>query len=322
MALGLQLTPPVSDSSLDLAELESIQAALRAAAPSRSAGATADVDAVPMPLLASERDAASARPNLTDVVARWSRRMTRIVRSYLGEVDLTPMGAEVVDAASLVDELRTMWTAMVTTERGGTLVIAIGGELIEAGAARRCGAASTLETAGREPSAIALKLFAPIGDAVLATLEPAWNEAFRTTLTRADSDADKLVAALGRDAALAATIMITGSTAGRVRVFARPEVLASSSPPSPTVPADAQAIATALGGVPVEVRVELATLRLRWSQLRALAAGSQLTLPVFVDDPLPIYCGDVLKAWGRPVVTRGVLAVEIAALHVPGGGRP
>ena len=43
---------------------------------------------------------------------------------------------------------------------------------------------------------------------------------------------------------------------------------------------------------------------------------------MFVDDPLPIYCGDVLKAWGRPVVTRGVLAVEIAALHVPGGGRP
>ena len=58
------------------------------------------------------------------------------------------------------------------------------------------------------------------------------------------------------------------------------------------------------------------------SELRRLGPGSQLTLPVFVDDPLPIYCGDVLKAWGRPVVTRGVLAVEVAALAVPGGGRP
>jgi flagellar motor switch/type III secretory pathway protein FliN len=58
------------------------------------------------------------------------------------------------------------------------------------------------------------------------------------------------------------------------------------------------------------------------SELRKLGPGSQLALPVFVDDPLPIYCGDVLKAWGRPVVSRGVLAVEVAALAVPGGGRP
>jgi flagellar motor switch/type III secretory pathway protein FliN len=318
----LQLVAAVSDASLDLAELESIQAALRAAAPSRGATSAADIDAVPLPLLASERDAASARPNLTELISRWTRRMTRIARSYLGEVELTPMGAEVVDAASLAEELRTMWTAMVTTERGGALVIAVGGEAIEAGAARRCGAASASESATREPSAIALKLFAPIGDAIVATLEPAWTEVFRTALTRTEADAEAAVAALGQDAALAATVMIGGATNGRIRVFARPEVLASSSPPSPTVPADAQAIATALGGVPVEVRVELATLRLRWSQLRALTAGTQLTLPVFVDDPLPIYCGDVLKAWGRPVVTRGVLAVEIAAIHVPGGGRP
>ncbi len=321
MALGLQKPDPVSDSSLDQAELESIQAALRAAAPSRSAASVENPEAQPLPLLASERDAASARPNLSELMARWTRRMTRVMRSYLGDVELTPMGAEIVEAASLGDELRAMWTAMAATERGGHLVIGIGGDLVEAGAARRCGATAS-PGGGRAPSAIALRLFGPIGDAVMATLEPAWAELFRTPLTLVPADAAALTAALGREGVLAVTAMVTGASSGRVRVFARSDVLAPASTPNPTVAADAQAIATALGGVPVEVRVELATLRLRWSQLRALTAGSQLTLPVFVDDPLPIYCGDVLKAWGRPVVTRGVLAVEIAALHVPGGGRP
>lgn len=313
----------MSDSILDLAELESIQAALRAAAPSASSSAMAmeQPDAVPLPLFASERDAATARPNLADLVGRWTRRMTRVMRSYLGDVELTSMGAEVLDAASLADELRSMWVGAVTTERGGVLLTAIGGELIEAGAARRCGAIAT-DSGGRDPSAIALKLFAPIGDAVVAMLAPAWDEMFRTPLTAAAPSLDLITAALGRDSVVVATVMVSGASNGRIRLFARPEVLAPPSPPSPTVPADKGAIAAALGAVPVEVRVELATLRLRWSQLRALTAGTQLTLPVFIDDPLPIYCGDVLKAWGRPIVTRGVLAVEIAAIHVPGGGRP
>ena len=293
---------------------------MRAAAPARANFAD-QPDAVPMPLYASERDAASARPNLADLVARWTRRMTRVMRSYLGEVDLTAMGAEVLDVASLADELRTMWVGMVETDRGGKIIIAIGGDLIEAGAARRCGATTT-NVAGRDPSAIALKLFAPIGDAVLATLDPAWNELFRIPLVRIETTAETIALALGRDSALVSTIMVNGAANGRVRLFARPAVLAPESASSPTVPADAQAIATALGAVPVEVRVELATLRMRWSQLRSLTVGTQLTLPVFLDDPLPIFCGDVLKAWGRPIVTRGVLAVEIAALHVPGGGRP
>lgn len=321
MALGLQKSGPVSDSSLDLAELESIQAALRASAPSRGAVGADLADVQPLALLASERDAASARPNLSDLVTRWVRCMTRVARSFLGEVELTPMGAEIVEAAGLGDELRAMWTAMVSTERGGHLIVAVGGDLVEAAAARRCGATSSA-AAGRPPSAIALSLFAPIGDALVATLSPAWDELFRSSLAPVVADAAALTAALGRDGVLVATVMVSGSTTGRVQIFARPEVLAPTSVPHPTVAADAQAIATALGGVPIEVRVELATLRLRWSQLRSLTVGTQLTLPVFLDEPLPIYCGDVLKAWGRPVVTRGVLAVEVAALHVPGGGRP
>ena len=132
-------------------------------------------------------------------------------------------------------------------------------------------------------------------------------------LTRADAGA---VSVMG------ATLNVTGTTPGRIRVFVRPELLLPAVERNAAVAAANEAVATALGSVPVELRVELAKMSIPMSELRRLGPGSQLTLPVFVDDPLPIYCGDVLKAWGRPVVTRGVLAVEIAALAVPGGGRP
>ena len=31
----------------------------------------------------------------------------------------------------------------------------------------------------------------------------------------------------------------------------------------------------------------------------------------FVDSRVPVYCGGALKAWAKPVVCRGVLAVQI-----------
>jgi Type III flagellar switch regulator (C-ring) FliN C-term len=34
----------------------------------------------------------------------------------------------------------------------------------------------------------------------------------------------------------------------------------------------------------------------------------------FVDSRVPVYCEGVLKAWARPVVCRGVLAVQIESI--------
>ena len=53
---------------------------------------------------------------------------------------------------------------------------------------------------------------------------------------------------------------------------------------------------------------------MKLNELRRLVKGSQFTLQGFVDSRVPVYCGGVLKAWARPVVCRGVLAVEIESI--------
>ena len=310
----------MSDLPLDLAELEAIQAAIRQAAPSMTASVEIG-EVSPMPLMAAERNAQAARPRLADLTARWARRLSRTLRAYVGDIAVDSMGAEVLDARSLGDELRPMWIGVVHGEHDLAMVVAIGGELVEAAAAKRCGGDST-GGAGRDPSPLALRLFAPAGEATLQALSAAWLESNPAGLDAVATSAATVGRALGADSVLGATLNVSGATSGRIRVFVRAEQLLPPAELQASVAAAAQAVAIALGSVPVEIRVELATIMMSMAELSRLGPGSQLTLPVFVDDPLPIYCGDVLKAWGRPVVTRGVLAVEIAALAVPGGGRP
>jgi len=58
--------------------------------------------------------------------------------------------------------------------------------------------------------------------------------------------------------------------------------------------------------------------------LRALAVGQVLPLDRFVDDPLPISVGGVVKAWGRAIVSRGAIAVEVTSrlAKAPQKGNP
>jgi flagellar motor switch protein FliM len=311
----------VSDLPLDALELEAIQAAIRQAAPTSSAAMNNPVDVQPLALIAADREAAAARPRLAELAQRWARRLTRSLRAFVGDITVDAMGAEVIDARSLTDELRTMWSALLGTSDRGSLAVSFGGELVEAAAARRCGA-TQIKAGAREPSALALRLFTPVGEAAMTALEQAWAELERVPFLRPLATVDAVAAALGGETVLCATLAVSGSASGRVRILARPSVIMPPAERTPTVPADAATIAAALGAVPVEVRVEVATINMKLSEIGALVPGMQITLPVFIDEPMPIYCGDVLKAWGRPVVTRGVIAVEVAALATPGGGRP
>lgn len=279
-----------------------------------------DADVSPLPLIAAERNAQIARPRLAELSSRWARRLGKVLRAFVGDVTIDSMGVEVLDARSLGDELRSMWIGVVRGPGELAMVVGIGGELVEVAAARRCG--GPLGGSGRDPSALALRLFGPVGDAALGALDGAWQELEPAPLAVVPTTAASVGRALGADAVLGATLNVSGRTVGRIRIFVRPELILPPAEQRARIAAANDAIAAALGSVAVEVRVELATLSIPMSELRRLGPGSQLTLPIFVDDPVPIYCGDVLKAWGRPVVTRGVLAVEIAALAVPGGGRP
>ena len=50
------------------------------------------------------------------------------------------------------------------------------------------------------------------------------------------------------------------------------------------------------------------------SELRRLEQGATFALQGFVDSRVPVYCGGALKAWAKPVVCRGVLAVQIESV--------
>lgn len=321
MARRLLVPEVVSDVPLDPQELEALQAAIRQPPSPAAAAAAAAAEAVPWPLFAADRSARAARPRLAELAQRWSRWLTRTLRAFVGDAVVESLGAEIVDTTTLADELRPMWVGLVEPGTRGALIVAFGGDVIEAAAARRCGA-SVIKAAGREPTPLARRLFEPAGQAALAAFERAWSELEPIALTRHAPHPEALALALGGDTIVAATLAISGGATGRVRILARPDVILSPADVTPTVPADAATIAAALGAVPVELRVELATVPIKLEELRALGPGSELTLPVFIDDAMPIYCGDVLKAWGRPVVTRGVVAVEVAAVAVPGGTRP
>ncbi len=310
----------MSDLSLDPQELEAIQAAIRQGAPP-SGGLPDNIDVVPLALIAADREAQVARPRLGELAQRWARRLTRSLRAFVGDVTVDAMGAEMIDASSLTDDLRTMWVALISPGGRGTLAVGFGGDLVEAAAARRCGA-KAVTSAQRDPSALALRLFTPVGEAAMTSLEQAWAELERTPFERPLSTPDAVAAAIGGETVLAATLRVSGAATGRVRLLARPSVIMAPVERNQTVPADSATIAAALGAVPVEVRVEIATIAIKLSELANFGPGSQFALPVFIDDPMPIYCGGVLKAWGRPVVTRGVIAVEIAAVAVAGRGHP
>lgn len=109
-------------------------------------------------------------------------------------------------------------------------------------------------------------------------------------------------------------LTFSGAMSGRVSVYVRPEVLVQRPVALAAFKADALRIAGALANVPVEVVVELGTLRLRLRELRKITPGQTYTLQGFVDSRVPVYCGGVLKAWARPIVCRGVLAVQIEAV--------
>ena len=75
----------------------------------------------------------------------------------------------------------------------------------------------------------------------------------------------------------------------------------------------------ALGAVPVQLRVELGRLHMTLAEFAALTPGTVLPMDKFIDDPLPVRIGGRLKAWGRAMVARGAIAVEIISVELPVG---
>lgn len=301
----------MSEQLLDAQEMEAIQAAIRETAPRRTSSTSLAVEPTPLALIADDRIADAARPVLLALATRWIRAATRALRSHLpGRWQLDLAGAEIIDGATAKDELRGGWVAATSTE----LVVAALGEVVDFAAARRFGGAPVAAPAQPRPtSAIALRLFEPTGRTILDAWRAAWSEVFDKPCAAA---ADLAIVSRLIDARSVVRVAVTlsGAVTGRLCCYARPEALVSRPSELAAIKANAARIANALANVPVELVAELGTLRLPLSALRRLDAATTHVLPRFLDALVPVYCGGVLKAWARPVVCRGVLAIEIASI--------
>jgi flagellar motor switch/type III secretory pathway protein FliN len=304
----------VSDALLDPREMEALQAAIRETAPRRSASPL-DREPARLALIADDRLAEAARPVLIGLATRAARAAGRALRPHIADAwQLDVVGAEIIDGAAAKDELRGGWIAGLAGP-DAELVIAAHGAVIDLAAARRCGAVHRGEPtdATRPPSAVSLRLFQPAGRALLDGWSVAWREVFSSEIAPS-SDLGIVSRVLAARSVIRVALAFAGAVSGQIQAYARPEVLVQRPAQLAAFKANAQRIAAALANVPVELVAELGTLRLRLGELRRLERGAVFTLQGFVDSRVPIYCEGVLKAWGRPVVCRGVLAVQIDAV--------
>lgn len=295
---------------LDPAEMEAIQAAIRETKPRRSSAAP-DVEPTRLTLLSDDRVAEAARPILINLATRAINASARNLKAHIpGSWQIDVIGAEIIDGSSAKEELRGGWVAAIHGADGAELVVAAHGGMIDVAAARRFGATTPSFDANRHPSAVALRLFQPTGRALLENWAAAWREVFSTELAPS-SDLAIVSRLIEARTAIRVAMTVSGEVSGRVHVYARPEVLVQPPAALASFKASARRIAAALANVPVEIVVELGTLRLRLKELRRLEPNATFTLDGFVDSRVPVYCEGVLKAWARPVVSRGVLAVQI-----------
>jgi len=303
------------------------------ASPSRPIGKHPE-EITPLALIVDDRQAESARPAAMRIGERWVKDASaRLKNALRADVEVRVAGAEIIGGELLRDSLAFTWLTSLQVEgRAEPALLAAGGPLLAAVAGAMCGAPIRDKNADsgaddepeRPPSPATVRIFQPVGEMLAAGLADAWREEQSTAVTR-DSRPERIEAIrralLESDVVVALTMQVSGATTGRLRVLTRPGTLVRPPAPIEAVPAAPGAVDAALGRVPVEVRVELGRTRLTMREFERLTVGTVLTLPQFIDDPLPIEVGGVVKACGRPVVSRGVLAVQIDRVFTQRGKR-
>lgn len=304
----------MSEATLDPEEMEAIQAAMRESAPRRTSAPALAAEPTRLALISDDRVAEIARPALLALATRASRLATKALKPFLpGTWRLDVIGAEVLDGVMTKEEMRGGWLAGLAGADGAELTVSVHGAIIDQAAAKRCGAETPTPDADRTPSPVALRLFEPTGRAFGDMFTHAWHDQFGTKLAPSN-DLGIVARLLEARSVVRVALAFGGSVAGRAAVYCRPDILAPRPAALAAFKANAERVANALATVPVEIVAELGTLQMRLRELRALAPGAQFTLRGFVDSRVPIYCEGVLKAWARPVICRGVLAVQIESV--------
>jgi flagellar motor switch/type III secretory pathway protein FliN len=311
-------------SELDAAELEAIQAAMRGTTSARpGVSQPEDVEATQLALIADDRVAEAARPILSNAVGRWAKDALKTLVSHIpGAWRLDVVSGEVIDGPTAKEEMRGAWVCALggPATPGGEhgdhdleLVLGVQGGAIDAAVARRCGGGVADNGTGRAASQMMLRLFKPAGQAIASTLAGKLKELLERPISESSDPAivTRLVEARG---VIRVAVVFGGDISGQINIYARPETLVPTPPALPAERGNAAAIANAMANVPVELVVELGSVQIPLSALRTLDPSVVHALPGFIDSRVPLYCGGALKAWVRPVVTRGVLAVEVISV--------
>jgi flagellar motor switch protein FliM len=301
---------------LDMQELEAIRSAISTGTMA-AASMPDQPNAVPIAIIVDDRAAESARPSGLKIAMRWiTTARRRVVRLTGVKLDLQVTGAETVDVGSFREDLVSSWTGFVgLKDRDGLGMVVASGSMIESFAARLLGAsADDMVPVDRPPSATAMRVFSPVGEALVGALAEAWSQEQRCPV---DVIADNSKGETWRrglndtDLVVVVTIMVSGAASGSIRLIARPETLVVPPVPVEAIAPPPGAIDKALGGVPIEVLVELGRVRMSMGEFKDLQPGTVLVLHQFIDDLIPVRCAGIVKAFGKALVSRGVMSVRI-----------
>lgn len=316
----------MSSPTLEPEELDAIRAAIQQAQPSAGATPRGEAEASPIAIIADDRAAERARPNGLRVATRWARLVEKQLARVSGtRTAVTVVGVETVDGAAMRAQTAEAWLEAVTFADDESGVLAVSGPIVEALVARLLGDTTGAEPApGRAPSPVALRLFRPAGAAIVTALVDAWRDELGTRLRVAapapptpGGPAMSIAQAWRHrlpdpDLVLVVTLATT-TPSGVIRLAARPEAIAGPSV-TPARSAVAPAlIEAALGAVPVDVRVELGRARVTMAELASLEVGAVIPLDRLVDDLVPVAVAGVIKAHGKPIASRGAMAIEIVS---------
>jgi len=296
-------------------ELDAIQAAISQTA--RKPGTAPAIDAMPVPLIADDRAAERARPNGLRIGNRWAAlARERLQRLTGSSIEAEVVGAETVEAGSLREELGIAWARCIAAAgRPAPAVVSVNGPIIDALSALFLGGRPEGGRANaRRPSPASLRLFDKAGTILCDAAAAAWREeqACDVIISGEHARVEKWRREVSDDDLIVVVTLSMGEpTAGILRLIARPEAFVVPPAPFEEIPAPPGSVEAALGGVPIEVSVELGKIRITMNELLRLQPGALIPLHKFVDDPLPVALAGKVKAHGRAIVTRGVMAVEL-----------
>lgn len=306
---------------LDAEELAAIRGAIGQALSAAVKNVkTEQLDASPIALIADDQAGERARPDALRIAAKWlPLAKTRLLRGLGTKLDMVVSSAEIINGSFLRDELTHAWSRVIEVPgREGIGLLAVSGPVIESVAGRLLG--STGDETGvpeRPPSVASLSVFARAGEMLIGALADSWREEQSVHVySRPDSPETDVMRRelLDTDTLLVLTISVSGSTSGRVRLMTKPDMIVAPPPATRSSAPSMEVLERSLGSVPVEICVDLGTTRLTMKEISELRVGSLITLHQPVDAFLPIRCGGIVKAHGKPTIYKGALAVEI-----PGG---